>query len=155
MFSLSVKNWNATLRTRGGMTRGSVREILCLQRSTHLRVYDENVRNPPAFKLSLRIQSRPALFLSDLTAPVIQPSSRLHTQAAFHANLNIILRIMALMLSTIRVPYTLHTYELSTLIIVHEIRSGFLSPGVKLIYIGITIWIISQLLANRMIFHSH
>lgn len=86
-----------------------------------------------AFKLSLGIVA-PCSLLVPRSHGAGDPAV-VATHAAFHANLNIILRIMALMLSTIRVLYALHTYELSTLMIEHEIRSDFLSLDVKLVCI--------------------
>lgn len=84
-----------------------------------ISIYEREREESSAFKLSLRIVA-PCPFL--VRSHGAGDPAVVATHAAFHANLNIILRIMALMLST---------YELSTLMIEHEIRSGFFSPDVK------------------------
>lgn len=107
---------------RGDKTRNS------LSKKKYIFMYLQWIHNKgiymqlSAFKLSLGIVA-PCPFLVPRSHGAGDPTV-LATHAVFHANLNIILRIMALMLSMIRVLYT---YELSTLMIEHKIRSGFFS----------------------------
>lgn len=82
--------------------RRNTRSSLFEEKRTHFSCLR---RQTSAFKSSLRIVAAcPFLVRSHGAAPTIQPSW-LHTGSSIllHANLNIILRIMALMLSTIHV----------------------------------------------------
>lgn len=114
-------------------------------------------------KLSLRIVAPCPFFVRShgaawRMAPTIQPS-RLHMWPSIllHANLNIILRIMGLMLSdAIRVP-TIHVQAIDSNDRTRNSERAISSPDVSNYYIDQdTIWTISQLSANKMIiYNSH